>query len=143
MGISLRSLGISWCFRDRYEGYLVMGISPKSLGISPKSLGISLCFKGSLGRVRPFRETYKSPIVRLFFPIPNFFYMSTSSSYHTAPVCQEPSLSNGDHPWMNAVNNYQPASTEVHSFSPIGLILVLIVLIGWILCLLRACFHRP
>ena len=90
----------------------------------------------------PSGKHIRVPIVRLSFPIPFFPYMSTTSSYHTAPACQDLSLSNGDHPWMNAVNNYQPASTEVCSFSPIGLILVLIVLIGWILCLLRTCIHR-
>ena len=87
-------------------------------------------------------EHIRVPIVRWFLPIPFLTYMSTTSSYHPAPVCQGSSLSNGDHPWMNAVNNYQPASTEVRSFSPIGLILVLIVLIGWLLCLFQACFHR-
>ena len=78
----------------------------------------------------------------LVFPHSQLFHMSSSSSYHTAPVYQGPGLSTGDHPWMNAVNNYQPASSEVRSFSPIGLMLILIVLIGWLLCLLRACLHR-
>ena len=32
------------------------------MGISPKSLGISLCFRRSLGRVRPPKESYKSPL---------------------------------------------------------------------------------
>src|SRR5580658_5926489 len=55
MGISLGSLGISLGFRNSCERYLLMGISPKSLGIS-------LCFRRPLGRVRPPRESYKSPL---------------------------------------------------------------------------------
>ena len=112
------------------------------MGISPRSLGISLRFRGSLDESDCSRTHIRGPLEFACFPHSQIFHMSSSSSYHTAPVYQGPGLSTGDHPWMNAVNNYQPASTEVRGSSPIGLILVLIVLLGWLLCLLRACLHR-